>query len=465
MKNDEQRLMFGGALPASLVVHLALGALVLFGLPSLHQQPEEEQAISVELVPAPEEAEAEAEAPPAGQAVASAEEEAQAEAEAAAAEEAAKILAERDEAAAQEEARQAAQEAAEAQAKAAAREAAAAEEAEAAEQAEAEAKAAAEAAAQEAAAQQAATEAAQQAAEEQAAAEKAKAQEAAQQAAAKAAQEAAAQAAAKAAQEAAAQAAQQAAEQAAETGADDVARAIEEAKAAAEAAEAQEQQAKAPEVAQDEAGGEQAAEGKDAAGSPKLGVLQPVERYGEEDAGPREAPDGDGAKEAAASAEEPGETSAGQSGVLTAAPGGAAGEAGSVALVPKPADNAEAADETPKDVTKLLSPEASGDAVATTAMGDVPRGVRAGRLCVTALRDELRRGLPPYYPDILPAYRLEEGNVLDVPKAAFRTGGRWFDLSYRCEVDGKATRVVGFSYRVGEPLPRSEWKRRGLPAR
>ena len=453
MKNDEQRLMFGGALPASLVVHLALGALVLFGLPSLHQQPEEEQAISVELVPAPEEAEAEAEAPPAGQAVASAEEEAQAEAEAAAAEEAAKILAERDEAAAQQAA------------EAAAREAAAAAQAEAAEQAEAEAKAAVEAAAQEAAAQQAATEAAQQAAEEQAAAEKAKAQEAAQQAAAKAAQEAAAQAAAKAAQEAAAQAAQQAAEQAAETGADDVARAIEEAKAAAEAAEAQEQQAKAPEAAQDEAGGEQAAEGKDAAGSPKLGVLQPVERYGEEDAGPREAPDGDGAKEAAASAEEPGETSAGQSGVLTAAPGGAAGEAGSVALVPKPADNAEAADETPKDVTKLLSPEASGDAVATTAMGDVPRGVRAGRLCVTALRDELRRGLPPYYPDILPAYRLEEGNVLDVPKAAFRTGGRWFDLSYRCEVDGKATRVVGFSYRVGKPLPRSEWKRRGLPAR
>ena len=456
MKDDDQRLMFGGALPASLVVHLALGALVLFGLPSLHQQPEEEQAISVELVPAPEEAEAEAaepvEAQTAGQAEASAEEEAeaeaeakaaepaeataeeqaQAEAEAAAAEEAAKILAERDEAAAQEEARQAAQEAAE--------------------QAEAEAKAAAEAAAQEAAAQQAATEAAQQVAEEQAAAQ-AKAREAVQQAAAKA------------AEEAAAQAAQQAAEQAAEAGADDVARAIEEAKAAAEAAEAQEQQAKAPEAAQDQAGGEQAAEGEDAAGSPKLGVLQPVERYGEEDAGPREAPDGDGAEETAASAEDPGETSAGQTGVLTAAPGGAAGEAGSVALVPKPADNAEAADETPKDVTKLLSPEASGDAVAITAMGDVPRGVRAGRLCVTALRDELRRGLPPYYPDILPAYRLEEGNVLDVPKAAFRTGGRWFDLSYRCEVDGKATRVVGFSYRVGEPLPRSEWKRRGLPAR
>ena len=135
-----------------------------------------------------------------------------------------------------------------------------------------------------------------------------------------------------------------------------------------------------------------------------------------------------------------------------------------MSLAPQPADAPEAEDETPKDVTKLLSPEASDDAVATTAMGDVPRGVRGGRLCVTALRDELRRGLPPYYPDILPAYKLGQGNVLDVPKAAFRTGGQWFDLSYRCEVDAEATRVVGFSYRVGQPLPRSEWKRRGLPA-
>ena len=242
-----------------------------------------------------------------------------------------------------------------------------------------------------------------------------------------------------------------------------MAKAIEEARAAEEAAKAPEQQAEANAAAQDEAGGEQAAEGEPEAGSPKVGVLQPVERYGEEDAGPREAPDGDGVEEAAATAGD-GEAPAGQSEVLTAAPGGDAGEAGSVALVPKPDDAAGAADETPKDVTKLLSPEASDDAVATTAMGDVPRGVRAGRLCVTALRDELRRGLPPYYPDILPAYKLEQGNVLDVPKAAFRTGGRWFDLRYRCEVDGKATRVVGFSYRVGKPLPRSEWKRRGLPA-
>ncbi len=132
---------------------------------------------------------------------------------------------------------------------------------------------------------------------------------------------------------------------------------------------------------------------------------------------------------------------------------------------PPPSDPATTPDSVPKDVTKLFSPKASDTPVATTAMNDLPRGVRAGRLCVTALRDELRSGLPPYYPDILPAYKLEQGTVLDIPKAAFREAGQWYDLSYRCQVNEKATKVVGFSYRVGAPLPASERRRRGLPAR
>ena len=98
-------------------------------------------------------------------------------------------------------------------------------------------------------------------------------------------------------------------------------------------------------------------------------------------------------------------------------------------------------------------------------MADVPRGVRAGRLCVTELREQLQNGLPPYYPDLLPSYRLEEGTVIDVPTAAFRVAGEWYDLSYRCEVDTNATRVVAFAFRVGGLLPRSEWTRRKLPAR
>ena len=57
------------------------------------------------------------------------------------------------------------------------------------------------------------------------------------------------------------------------------------------------------------------------------------------------------------------------------------------------------------------------------------------------------------------------GTVIDVPTAAFRVAGRWYDLSYRCDVDANATRVVGYAFRVCGLLPRSEWRRRKLPVR
>ena len=102
--------------------------------------------------------------------------------------------------------------------------------------------------------------------------------------------------------------------------------------------------------------------------------------------------------------------------------------------------------------------------MATTAMGSLPRDVRAGRICVTELRQQLLHASPRYFAEILPSYRLAQGNVLAVPNAAFRMGGQWFDLNFRCSVDADATEVTGFAFKVGAALPPSEWKRRGLPA-
>ena len=41
-------------MPASLVLHLLIAALLIFGLPESLPQPQEDQTISVELVPPPE---------------------------------------------------------------------------------------------------------------------------------------------------------------------------------------------------------------------------------------------------------------------------------------------------------------------------------------------------------------------------------------------------------------------------
>lgn len=205
-------------------------------------------------------------------------------------------------------------------------------------------------------------------------------------------------------------------------------------------------------------------------------VINPVFQFGEKDAGPREARDGNSPEEGSASPEaerEPENEPAKQE--LKEPPALATAKSeNAIALpdaaeppMPKPADapkKQEAA--KPKEAKKLFSQTATGDVIATAAMGNVPRGVRAGRLCVTELREQLRNSWPPYFPDLLPSYRLEEGMaVIDAPKAAFRVNGDWYDLSYRCEVDKNATKVVAFAFRVGDLLSPSERQRRRLPSR
>jgi hypothetical protein len=247
-------------------------------------------------------------------------------------------------------------------------------------------------------------------------------------------------------------------------------------------------------------------EGNEAAKAAPQPVLNPVFQFGEKDAGPRQSPDGNSAQEGSASPEperepdkqEPAKPPA----VARDAPDSNSAEdasaspeterepdkkdvAGPQALTadkstdqaappqiapktpaPKPTQAAKKQEAAkPREAKKLFSQKATGEINATTAMADLPRDVRAGRLCVTELREQLQNGLPPYYPDLLPSYRLEEGTVIDVPTAAFRVAGEWYDLSYRCQVDANATRVVDFAFRVGGLLPRSEWRRRKLPAR
>lgn len=180
-------------------------------------------------------------------------------------------------------------------------------------------------------------------------------------------------------------------------------------------------------------------EGQEAA-SP-IQVLRPVFAFGEEDTGPRETTEGNAAAEPQPEdAPEPTETA----------------EEG----IPLPADK------PPLDLDEartLFSRAMTDDPRAATAMAGLPRELRGSELCTSELREQLRNATPPLWPDLLPAYRLDSGNEIEVRGGAFRAGGQWFDLSFRCEVDGDAMRVVSFAFSVGAPIPRAEWTARGFP--
>lgn len=116
-----------------------------------------------------------------------------------------------------------------------------------------------------------------------------------------------------------------------------------------------------------------------------------------------------------------------------------------------------------KEAKRLFSASATGGDLAMTAMGNMPRDVRGAQLCSSELREQLRRGSPAYAPDIVPGPRLGQGTVIDVQAVGFRAHDKWFNVSYRCEVDSKVSKVVSFALRVGGAVPRSDWRKRGFP--
>lgn len=238
-----------------------------------------------------------------------------------------------------------------------------------------------------------------------------------------------------------------------------------------------------------------------------LQALRPVFEFGEEDSGPRRSADGDASEEPApppkapteakVEAEAPDEEVAQGEDVPQPAEENAAPlpdginlpevdaaetsperdgapAAGEVSLEtvpvpatrPKPEKTAEVSNDKPvelKEAKRLYSQSETGGELARTAMRNLPRDLRVSQLCTTELQAQLRHASPAYLPEVLPSYRLPEGTVLDVRGAAFRADAKWYDVSFRCEIDGNATKVVSFAFEVGNPVPRSEWRRRGFP--
>lgn len=246
-----------------------------------------------------------------------------------------------------------------------------------------------------------------------------------------------------------------------------------------------------------------ATEGQPPGGRVPIPTLRPVFAFGEKDSGPRKALDGNAAEEPAAKPPEqkpkvepkpPAETAEKKEPAAgakpqpkidlpkadmtdeTAKPGAGDLAAETIAALdeaapdsppkvePKPDAPPEA--ESPNDlpeVKKLFSTAITDNPVAMTAMGEMPRAERAAQLCVTELREQLRRASPPYRPELLPSFGLKTGTVLDVRNAAFRASARWYDLRFRCELDENAMTVRSFAFEVGREIPRSEWKSRGFP--
>ncbi len=94
---------------------------------------------------------------------------------------------------------------------------------------------------------------------------------------------------------------------------------------------------------------------------------------------------------------------------------------------------------------------------------------RAEQLCGLEAMSQIQAWKSDFEPDRVTAYAKGAtklvGRALIADGAAFRSKRRWYDLSFRCELNPDQAAVVAFAFRVGDPVPKSQWAKLGLPER
>lgn len=92
---------------------------------------------------------------------------------------------------------------------------------------------------------------------------------------------------------------------------------------------------------------------------------------------------------------------------------------------------------------------------------------RVEQLCGLEAMSQIHAWKAEIEPDRVTAYARGEtritGRTLLAEGAAFRSRRRWYALSFRCEFSADRSAVVAFAFRVGDAVPRGQWRRLGLP--
>jgi hypothetical protein len=93
---------------------------------------------------------------------------------------------------------------------------------------------------------------------------------------------------------------------------------------------------------------------------------------------------------------------------------------------------------------------------------------RLVQLCNIEGIEQLKRGAPDYSPDTIVSYAMSDplvaGLTLSAPGAAFRSRRRWFGMEFTCTVAADLTSVTAFEFKLGKPIPESDWDAHDLNA-
>ncbi len=91
---------------------------------------------------------------------------------------------------------------------------------------------------------------------------------------------------------------------------------------------------------------------------------------------------------------------------------------------------------------------------------------RLEQICDIEAMRQIKRDPNPFRPDraVLAAMAdpKTDGHTIHGTGAAFRSKGKWYNFSFRCEADDEHMKVLGFEYKLGDEIPEEQWAKAGL---
>ncbi len=130
----------------------------------------------------------------------------------------------------------------------------------------------------------------------------------------------------------------------------------------------------------------------------------------------------------------------------------------------KPKTNEKASTLTP--AKELFSQESLSSFRVRQSARKMSARDRIKQLCTIEALEQVRRQRPGSFPDLLVPFGHSGGRIsdyaLNASGGAFRSRGDWYNINFKCTVDNSRSKVVSFSFAVGDRVPRGEWSSRGL---
>lgn len=95
-------------------------------------------------------------------------------------------------------------------------------------------------------------------------------------------------------------------------------------------------------------------------------------------------------------------------------------------------------------------------------LGRIAPAERIVQLCNIEGLEQIRRAAPQYDPDTLVSYAMADtslaGLTLTATGGAFRSRRKWYAIALKCTVGADFKSVTAFEFKLGQPIPRSEWE-------